>query len=372
MPSQVFLMDLHASAKEPNFKKFQKLLEAVNLKSIIRRRKKRPLVAVKLHFGEKGNTSFIRPLYVRQVVDRLWDYGGRPFLTDANTVYVGTRAEAVSHLTTAIENGFAYAVVRAPLVIADGLTGKAEVEVEINREQFQTVYLAEAILEADSLVVLSHFKLHELSGFGGALKNLGMGCASRKGKLSQHSNISPKVMEKKCTGCGDCVAHCAQEAIGINPETEKAVIDPTKCVGCAECLLVCPYGNIQIQWNESIPVFLQKMMEYASGVMKFHQKGAVFVNFITQVSPACDCYGHNDLPIVGDLGILASKDPVALDQACADLVNQARGLPGSALKKKGAGVDKFKDIYPQVDWPIQLEYAEKLGLGTREYQLIKV
>jgi uncharacterized Fe-S center protein len=372
MPSQVFLMDLHASAKEPNFKKFQKLLEAVNLKSIIRRRKKRPLVAVKLHFGEKGNTSFIRPLYVRQVVDRLWDYGGRPFLTDANTVYVGTRAEAVSHLTTAIENGFAYAVVRAPLVIADGLTGKAEVEVEINREQFQTVYLAEAILEADSLVVLSHFKLHELSGFGGALKNLGMGCASRKGKLSQHSNISPKVMEKKCTGCGDCVAHCAQEAIGINPETEKAVIDPTKCVGCAECLLVCPYGNIQIQWNESIPVFLQKMMEYASGVMKFHQKGAVFVNFITQVSPACDCYGHNDLPIVGDLGILASKDPVALDQACADLVIGSPGLAGSSLKDLSPGSDKFKDIYPQVDWPLQLEYAEQLGLGAREYDLVKV
>src|SRR5665647_442698 len=372
MPSQVFMMDLRASAKEPNFKKFQRLLDALDVKSIIHRRKKRPLVAVKLHFGEKGNAAFIRPLYVRQVVDKIWDLGGRPFLTDANTVYVGTRSESVSHLTTAIENGFAYAVVRAPLIIADGLTGKAEVEVEINKEQFKTVFLAEAIVEAEALVTLTHFKLHELSGFGGALKNLGMGCASRKGKLSQHSNIAPKVTEKKCTGCGDCIVHCAQEAISINLETEKAVIDPKKCVGCAECILVCPYGNIQIQWNESIPVFLKKMMEHAYGVMTTKPDRGVFINFITQVSPACDCYGHNDLPIVGDIGIVASRDPVAIDQACADLVTQARGLSGSCLQNLSPGSDKFKEIYPQVDWPIQLEYAEQLGLGSREYELVKV
>jgi uncharacterized Fe-S center protein len=366
------MMDLRASAKEPNFKKFGRLLDALDIKGIIQRKKKRPLVAVKFHFGEKGNTAFIRPIYVRQVVDKLWDLGGRPFLTDANTVYVGARSESVSHLTTAIENGFAYAVVRAPLVIADGLTGKAEVEVKINKEQFKSVFLAEAIVEAEALVTLSHFKLHELSGFGGALKNLGMGCASRKGKLSQHSNLAPKVTAKKCTGCGDCIAHCAQEAISINPETEKAVIDPKKCVGCAECILVCPYGNIQIQWNETIPVFLKKMMEYAYGVMTTKRHRGVFINFITQVSPACDCYGHNDLPIVADIGIVASRDPVAIDQACADMVNQTRGLPGSALKKKSAGVDKFKDIYPQVDWPIQVEYAEQLGLGTRQYELVKI
>jgi uncharacterized Fe-S center protein len=372
MPSQVFFMDLRASVKEPNFKKFQKLLDALEIKSIIQRKKKRPLIGVKLHFGEKGNTAFIRPIYLRQVVDKLWALGGRPFLTDANTVYVGTRSESVSHLVTAIENGFAYAVVRAPLVIADGLTGKAEVEVKINKEQFQTVYLAEAIVHAEGLVTMTHFKGHELSGFGGALKNLGMGCASRKGKLAQHSNIAPAVNPKKCTGCGDCVAHCAQEAIRINPETEKAVIDPKKCVGCAECILVCPYGNIQIQWNESIPVFLKKMMEYAYGVMQNKRDRSVFVNFVTQVSPACDCYGHSDTPIVGDIGILASRDPVAIDQASADMVNQARGLPGSALKKKGAGVDKFTDLYPQVDWPLQLEYAESLGLGTRAYELIKI
>jgi uncharacterized Fe-S center protein len=372
MPSKVFFMDLRTSLKDTNFQKFQKLMQAVGLKDIVQRRKKRPLIAVKLHFGEKGNTSFIRPIYVRQVVDRLWEAGGRPFLTDANTLYVGTRAEAVSHLTTAIENGFAYAVTRAPLVIADGLTGKAEVEVRIDQEQFKTVYLAEALVEAEGMVVLTHFKGHELSGFGGALKNMGMGGASRKGKLAQHSNISPKITAKKCTGCGECVAHCAQEAIHINLETEKAVIDPAKCVGCAECILVCPYGNIQIQWNESIPVFMKKMVEYAYGLYHDKRDRAMFVNFVTGVSPACDCYGFNDRPIIGDVGILASKDPVAIDQAAADLVVQSPGLPGSALKELGAGTDKFKDIYPQVDWPIQLAYAEQLGMGSRQYELVKV
>ncbi|MGQ9689493.1 MAG: DUF362 domain-containing protein [Desulfobaccales bacterium] len=372
MPSTVYFMDLRASLKETNFQKFGKLLKVLDVKGIVQRKKKRPLIAVKLHFGEKGNTSYIRPNFVRLVVDELWNSGANPFLTDSNTLYLGTRTEAVSHLTTAIENGFAYAVTRAPVVIADGLTGKAEVDVEINQEQFKTVFLAEALWEAEGLVAMSHFKLHEMAGFGGALKNLAMGGASRKGKMAQHSNISPVVSEKKCTGCGDCVAHCAAEAIRINPETEKAVIDPKKCVGCAECIAVCPYGNIQIQWNETIPVFLKKMVEYAYGVLLNKRDRALFINFITQVSPACDCYGFNDFPIVGDIGILASTDPVAIDQACADLVNKAPGLPGSQLKDLAPGADKFKDIYPQIDWPIQLEYAEKLGLGSREYVLTAV
>ncbi len=372
MPSTVYFMDLRASLKETNFQKFGKLLKALEVKSIVQRKKKRPLVAVKLHFGEKGNTSYIRPNFVRLVVDELWGQGANPFLTDSNTLYLGTRTEAVSHLTTAIENGFAYAVTRAPVVIADGLTGKAEVEVEINKEQFKTVFLAEAVQEAEGLVAMSHFKLHEMAGFGGAIKNLCMGGASRKGKMAQHSNISPVITQKKCTGCGECVAHCAVEAIHINPETEKAVIDPKKCVGCAECISVCPYGNIQIQWNEAIPVFLKKMVEYAYGVLLNKRDRALFINFVTQVSPACDCYGFNDFPIVGDIGILAGRDPVAIDQASADLVNKAPGLPGSQLQDLSPGVDKFKAIYPQIDWPIQLEYAEQLGLGTREYELVKV
>ncbi|MBM4285443.1 MAG: DUF362 domain-containing protein [Deltaproteobacteria bacterium] len=371
MPSTVYFMDLRASLKETNFQKFGKLLQALDVKSIVQRRKKRPLIGVKIHFGEKGNTSYIRPNFVRLVVDELWNAGARPFLTDANTLYIGTRLEAVSHLTTAIENGFAFAVTRAPIVIADGLRGKAEVLVDINQEQFQTVHLAEAVVEAEGLVVMSHFKLHEMAGFGGALKNLAMGCASRAGKMAQHSNISP-VVGKQCVGCGECVAHCAVEAIHLDLEAGKAVIDPKKCVGCAECISTCPYGNIEIQWNEAIPVFLKKMMEYAYGVMLDKKDRAVFINFVTQVSPACDCYGFNDFPVVGDIGVLASHDPVAIDQASADLVNQAPGLPGSDLKDLAPGSDKFKDIYPQIDWPLQLEYAEKLGMGSRKYELVKI
>ncbi len=370
MSSQVYYMDLRVTPKDTNAKRFARLLEAVDLKGIVHRKKKRPLVAVKLHFGEKGNTSYIRPIYARQVVDRIYEAGGQAFLTDANTVYVGTRTDAANHLITAIQNGFAYSVAGAPLVIADGLTGTAEVEVRINQEIFKTVHLGEAVVHADALVSLAHFKGHELSGFGGAIKNLGMGCASRKGKLAQHSNISPKVNAKKCTGCGDCVAHCAQEAISL--EAEKAVIDPKKCVGCAECILTCPYGNIEIQWNESIPIFLKKMVEYTYGVLKNKGDRAVHLNFVTQVSPACDCYGHNDAPIVADLGILASRDPIALDRASADLVNQAPGLPGSCLKDQAPGTDKFRDIYPKIDWEIQLEYGEQLGLGTQEYELVRI
>jgi uncharacterized Fe-S center protein len=370
MASQVYYDDLRGTPKDINFQRFTRLLDAVDLKSTIHRKKKRPLVAIKLHFGERGNTAYIRPIYLRQVVDKVWEYGGRPFLTDTNTLYVGTRSEAVNHLTTAIQNGFAYAVVNAPLIIADGLKGTAEIEVEINQEQLITVYLGEAVVLADTFISLAHFKGHELSGFGGTIKNIGMGVASRKGKLAQHSNIAPKVNQKNCTGCGDCVAHCAQEAIRL--EDEKAVIDPKKCVGCAECILICPYGNIEIQWNETVPIFLKKMVEYTYGVLKDKQDRAIFVNFITQVSPACDCYPHNDAPIVGDLGILASRDPVAIDQAAVDLVNQSPGLAGSSLKDTSPGTDKFRDIYPKVDWPIQLDYAEQLGLGSRQYELIKI
>ena len=325
MPSQVFFMDLRASAKEPNFKKFQRLLEALDVKSIIHRRKKRPLMAVKLHFGEKGNTAFIRPIYVRQVVDKIWDLGGRPFLTDANTVYVGTRSEAVSHLTTAIENGFAYAVVRAPLVIADGLTGKAEVEVEINREQFKTCLSGRGHRGGRSPGDPDPLQAARTLGLRRRPEKPGDGL-----RLPQRQAVP--ALQHRPQGDGKEV-HRLRRLRGPlrpgghqhQPGDGKGGHRPHKCVGCAECILVCPYGNIQIQWNESIPVFLKKMMEYAYGVMTTKRDRGVFVNFITQVSPACDCYGHNDLPIVGDIGILASRDPVAIDQACADLVNAGPG-----------------------------------------------
>jgi len=198
-----------------------------------------------------------------------------------------------------------------------------------------------------------------------------MGCASRRGKLSQHSTVAPKVKRKKCEGCGDCIPHCPQQAISLIKE--KAVIDPKKCIGCGECIIICPNSAIQIQWNQDIPVFMENLVEYTMGVLKNKKDSALFLNFITNVSPACDCIAHNDAPIVRNIGIVASKDPVAIDQASVDLVNNEQALPGSCLKTNiKSGEDKFKGIYPEVDWKIQLDYAEKIQLGSRDYELVAI
>lgn len=367
MKSAVYFMDFRATPKENLFSKLETLLETAGISKVV---KKRSLVAVKLHFGELGNAAFIRPVFLRTIVNQVKSNGGIPFLTDANTLYAGTRGDAVNHLKTAIGNGFAYSVVDAPLIIADGLRGKTETPVTINQKNFDTVYIGTEIIQADALISVAHFKGHELSGFGGAIKNVGMGCASRKGKLAQHSTVSPKIKRKKCIGCGECVGHCSQHAISL--VDEKAVIDAQKCIGCGECILICPNRAVEIQWNQAIPTFLEKMVEYTYGVLKNKNDHMLFVNFIADVSPACDCLPTNDYPIVRDIGIVASTDPIAIDQASVDLVNQQQALEGSCLKKNtGAGEDKFKGVYPKIDWQLQLEYGEMIGLGSRDYDLIK-
>ncbi len=368
MKSKVYFIDLRAGFKESFIDKVARLIKSAGLPDVVR---KRDLVAVKLHFGELGNTAYIRPVLVGRIVDLIRELGGSPFLTDANTLYAGTRSDAPSHLQTALHNGFSYPVVRAPLIIADGLRGRSEVAVNISGNHFKKVYIAAEITQADSLISVAHFKGHELSGFGGTLKNLGMGCASRRGKMEQHSGLSPKVKKKRCTGCGDCIEHCSQGAISLNEE--KAVIDPEKCIGCGECILICPNRAIQIRWNQSIPLFLEKMVEYVSGVLKEKQGRTLFINFITDVSPACDCYDHNDAPIVRNIGVVASVDPVAIDQASVDLVNGERALPGTCLSTNmEPGEDKIKGLYPKVDWQSQLDYACEMGIGSRGYDLIKI
>lgn len=377
MKSQVFFADLKVEPKKTLFDKLHLLLDRTDLKGKV---KEKNLVAIKLHFGEKGNTAYVRPIFLRKVVDCVKEYKGKPFLTDTNTLYIGTRSEAVSHLATAYEHGFTESAVNAPVIIADGLRGNSAVKVRIDKPIFKTVSIAHAIHMADVLIGVTHFKGHELSGFGGTLKNLGMGCASREGKLSQHSNISPKVKGKACMGCETCLPWCPSEAISmISPEVEGkgkppvAFIDSKKCIGCGECILSCPAGAIQIQWNESIPLFQKKMVEYAYGSIHKKKGKALFLNFLTQVSPACDCCGFSDTPIVHDIGMLASDDPVAIDQASVDLVNQQEGNPSSKLTKNlEARGDKFRALYPEVDWNIQLAYGEEIGLGTRKYDLMKI
>jgi len=368
MSSQVYFIDFRADMQKNVMSKLETLIEAAGLDRVV---SKRDLTAVKIHFGEMGNAAFIRPLYLRNIVAAVKKAGGVPFLTDANTLYAGTRSDAPHHLTTAIHNGFAYAVVEAPLVIADGLRGKSEMAVAVSGKRFESVYIGREIVAADAFLSVAHFKGHELSGFGGALKNTGMGCASRKGKLAMHSTVSPQVKAENCIACEECVDHCSQKALMV--VDEKAVVDEEKCIGCGECILICPNAAIEISWDQEIPAFLEGIVEYTSGVLKNKSGKALFINFITDVSPACDCYPANDAPIVKNIGVAASRDPVAVDQVSVDLVNAEPALADTRLTvNTEPGGDKFKGLYPKVDWPIQLDYAEKIGLGSRTYELVRL
>ncbi len=366
MSAKVYFTKITGSYKANIFKRIINLCYKVGINEKI---KEKNFVAIKLHFGEMGNAAFIRPVFVREIVKEVKSLGGKPFITDANTLYVGSRSDAVTHIETALRNGFSYATVDAPVIIADGLIGTNEKEIEINKKHFEKVYIGSEIMEADVIISMAHFKLHELSGFGGAIKNMGMGAASRKGKLAQHSNIAPKVSQKKCVGCGTCMKKCPGKAIDFN-ENKKAVIDKEKCIGCGECILLCPKEAIQIQWNEQIPIFMEKMVEYTYGILKDKKEKVIYINFLTNISPACDCYPYNEMPISPDIGILVSDDIVAIDRASADLLNNAPVNIGSKIENCDVK-DKMKCVYPKIDWEIQLKYAEELGLGTQDYELIE-
>ena len=368
MKSNVFFADLRTSHRENLLDKLSKLMQMCGITKFI---SPHDLVAVKLHFGEKGNHAFVRPIFIRRIVDELKNCGASPFLTDSSTLYPGERKEAVSALRCAIENGFAFAVVNAPLIMSDGLRGQTATDVKIAGELLNPVSIGSAIVEADAIIAVSHFKCHELTGFGGALKNLGMGCASRAGKLVQHSTVAPKVAEEFCTGCGICLKACVHDAIAIIEG--KARIDGRNCAGCGRCITACSVKAVNIQWNEAAPLVMKKMCEFAMGALQGKEGKSLFINFVTQVSPACDCYGYADAPVVNDIGICASTDPVAVDQACADLVNNAEGNRASVLQSGWEpGKDKFKGVHPDIDWEVQLDHAEKLGMGKRGYNLIRL
>ncbi|MDH7577029.1 MAG: DUF362 domain-containing protein [Bacillota bacterium] len=365
MPAEVFYADLRAKSGENLLDKVGLLFDRAGFGSLI---KPGELVAVKIHFGEKGNTAFIRPQYARQVVEKIKEGGGRPFLTDANTLYVGSRANAVDHLETALANGFAYATVAAPLIIADGLRGRDFVTVEINQKHFREAKVASASYYADALIVLTHFKGHEMTGFGGVLKNIGMGLGSRAAKRAMHSDALPSVNPKKCVACGRCTRWCPADAIRVE---EVAVIDHRRCMGCGECTITCRERAITVSWKTGPEAIQEKIVEYAYAVLKNKKGRAGYITFLVDITPECDCCSYNDVPIVQDIGILAGTDPIALDQACVDLVNTLATLPGGKIELP-AGADKFRGLYPGVDWTVQLAYGEKIGLGTRSYRLIRV
>ncbi|MGB9813363.1 MAG: DUF362 domain-containing protein [Thermovenabulum sp.] len=371
MKSKVYFFDLRAKKRTESLAaKVGRIFEAAEFGRII---SENDMVALKIHFGERGNNAFINPIFVRQVVDKVKKYGGKPFLTDTNTLYKGSRSNGIDHIVTAIENGFAYAVVNAPIIIADGIVSKDSVEVEINKKHFDRVKIASAIYYSNAMIVLSHFKGHEMAGFGGAIKNLAMGCAPAAGKQRQHSTLKPKVSEN-CRACLACIKNCPKDAISL--VDGKAYIDAEKCIGCGECISMCVFNAIKPVWKTDILEFVERMTEYAYGAYINKKEKTAFINFVMNVTPLCDCTPWSDAPIVHDIGILASFDPVALDKACLDLVNSQKGNPHSALgdKNKGfePGEDKFKAIHPDTKGEYQLEYAEKLGMGTREYELIKL
>jgi len=366
--SRVFFTDLRTTPKRNLLEKLSDLLNRTKIDTKI---EQNDLVAIKLHFGELGNTAYLRPVFLRTVVERVKQSGGNPFLTDTNTLYTGSRSDSVTHLTTAIRNGFDYSSVGCPLIIADGLRGSNGVKVPIKGEILREVSIAKEIADADAMIVVTHFKAHELSGFGGSIKNVGMGCAAREGKLIQHSTVAPKINPATCKGCKLCTEYCPVAAIAMSKK--KPSINEKVCIGCGECIIVCPAKAIEIQWNESPGIFQKKMAEYALGAVQGKRTKTLYVNFVMQVSPACDCYPHSDAPIVRDIGILASDDPVALDTASCDMVNNEKSLPNTAIKKAlRAGEDKWRAIYPSIDWGIQLAHAEKLGLGKQAYRLTKI
>jgi uncharacterized Fe-S center protein len=326
-------------------------------------------IALKVHFGERMNTAFLSPIYIREIVKKVKAAGGRPFLTDANTLYVGGRSNAVDHTVTAIRNGFGYATVEAPIIIADGLNGKEYVEVDVGLKHFEKVKIASAAYHADGMIAVSHFKGHEVTGFGGAIKNIGMGLGCRSGKQMMHADVHPTIDDEKCITCEKCTEWCASHALKL--VGERIEIDYDKCVGCGECIVTCPQQAMAISWDSPVEKVQERIVEYAYGAVKDKKGKCAFLNFMINITPDCDCWPYSDAAFVADVGIAASLDPVALDTACADLVNKAQAIDNTALAEKSAP-DKFRAIHPAVDWDAQLRYAEEVGLGSREYTLVDI
>ena len=365
--SEVYFAGLRADRQTENIpSKIHRLCEKARLGSTFT---KGDLVAVKTHLGEPGNTTFLRPQFVSAVVDMIRKDGGKPFLTDSTTLYLGGRSNAVDHLNAAVRHGFTYPVVDAPVIIADGLLGKDEVEVEVGLKHCRTVKFGTAAYHASSIMVVSHFKGHLMTGFGGALKNLGMGFGSRAGKLEMHKLAHPAVDEEVCTGCGTCARSCPRSAIDVRG---KASIDSVRCIGCGECWVACPSDAIGPEDPQSLIEIQEKIVEYCYGILKGKEGRVGYMTFVVDVTPHCDCPGWSDRPVVPDVGILASLDPVAIDQAAADLFNNSKGLEGTALGHNLApGEDKIRALV-DMDWTAQLRYAEELGRGSRTYKLIEI
>jgi len=355
MKSKVYLVRLENSEKiQAVSDKLKRLLDESRILDFIQPENK---VAVKMHFGEEGNTGFVKPQYLRIICDKVSAQKATPFLSDTNTLYRGRRTNSSDHLALAHEHGFTRQATGAEIIIPQD-NKENIIEVPINQKFVKTAKVARIFTDADALVDVSHFKGHMVTGFGGALKNIGMGCAGREGKLEQHAGVAPVVYKEKCTGCAECEKACPVNAITI--KDNKSVIDSKKCIGCATCIAICPVMAIDVPWGAGAETIQDKMIEYAYAVLRDKKGKSAFLNFAIKITKECDCLAKDDPRIAPDIGILASTDPVAIDQASFDLVNQA------------SGKDIFKELHPQSDGTKQLKYAQKLGLGNLDYELIEL
>lgn len=366
--SKVYFTDFHTKAFGDGLPtKLKKLIQAAGIQKLDLDGK---FVAIKMHFGELGNVSFLRPNYARAVVDVVKELGGRPFLTDCNTMYPGSRKNALEHLECAWQNGFTPLTVGCPILIGDGLKGTDDVEVPVaGGEYVEKAKIGRAVMDADVFISLTHFKGHESTGFGGTLKNIGMGCGSRAGKMEMHNAGKPHVAQETCVGCHACERNCAHGAISF--QEKKASIDHNRCVGCGRCVGVCPVDAVETDCDESNDILNCKIAEYTYAVVK--DRPCFHISLVTDVSPNCDCHSENDIPIIPNVGMFASFDPVALDMACVDAVNRQPVIAGSILEKHGSKHhDHFTDVHPDTNWKTAVEHGVKIGLGTKEYELITI
>ena len=368
--AKVYFTDFRTQIGVSQCAKLQKLIRAAGIDKIDFEGK---FTAIKMHFGELGNCAYLRPNYVRAVADVIRELGGMPFLTDCNTIYPGSRSNAVEHLKCAEMNGFNSVTTGCQVIIADGLRGHDEVEVPVpNGEYCKTALVGRELMDADVLISLTHFKGHEDTGFGGALKNIGMGGGSRAGKMHQHNDGTPEVDPEECRGCQRCAKVCGSDAISYGKD-RKAYIDPEKCKGCGRCIGACNFDAIDNINESANEILCCKIAEYAHAIC--HGRSCFHISLIMDVSPNCDCHDENDAPILPNIGMLASFDPVALDQACVDLCQQAEPIRNSQLGDNLAKPDwnhhhdHFLDSNPNVRWKETLAHGEKIGLGTRNYEL---
>lgn len=356
MKSRVYFIGVSNSDDAQTIKlKLARLLEESRLLDFIHRDDK---IAVKMHFGEEGNTGFVKPEYARIICEAAVKKQARPFLTDTNTLYRGRRMNAKDHLLLAYEHGFTKDKAGVEVIIPEDTRKEEAAGVKIDRKLIKIAKVASLFLKSDAIIGVSHFKGHLMTGFGGALKNIGMGCATIEGKLAQHSDISPVINRKICQACGACVEICPSKAIFIRDK--KGLIDSSLCIGCASCIAICTRGAIDVNWEAGGERLQDKMIEYAFAILKQKVNKAVFVNFAIKITKECDCLAKDDPRIVPDVGIFASKDPVSIDKACFDSIIKA------------AGKDIFKEAHPKRDGSKQLHYASSLGLGSLDYDLIDI